>query len=245
MVTLYCGVYMSYTLAMVHRPPIWYLRRVDLFADLSDEAVEELITGIYHGEYPCKHILYTPADKVEDAYILKDGEVTLYQKVKGKTIVLDILKPGSIFGNVVYNAEEGSGHFAEVTQNSFVCTLPKDFFLQLTTKHPTLALNILKTLTARLNQYQTQLKLLSVLSARERLLVTIDLLAKKDEKSILPALLRRPTKVTHEKLANMTGLTRETVTKQLQELESSGLIEVNKKHIELTEAGKKEMEKIL
>ena len=39
----------------------------------------------------------------------------------------------------------------------------------------------------------------------------------------------------------MTGLTRETVTKELRKLEEEGLITVRQKHIRLTERGAKAM----
>ena len=84
-----------------------------------------------------------------------------------------------------------------------------------------------------------QIRTLSALQARDRILATIHLLNTKEDNSILPPILRMTTKITHEKLGNMTGLTRETVTKQLSELEKEGMIHINGKHIQLTDAGRK------
>ncbi|MDD5469385.1 MAG: helix-turn-helix domain-containing protein, partial [Candidatus Peribacteraceae bacterium] len=63
------------------------------------------------------------------------------------------------------------------------------------------------------------------------------LLNKKDDRSILPPVLRKRTIITHEKLAGMTGLTRETVTKQLKKLSQEGLITLDHKYMRLTKQG--------
>ena len=85
---------------------------------------------------------------------------------------------------------------------------------------------------------------MSVLTAKDRILVAIHLLNEKDKQSIIPTMLRRATTITHDKLANLTGLTRETVTKQVQELQKEGLVMSEKKMFTVTEAGKAAVEKL-
>ena len=221
------------------RPLLWYLSAVELFEDVSEEEMHQLVSGVIDREYENKQFLYTPHDRVENVFILKEGEVTLYQSVEGKKIILDILKPGAVFGNIGFDPEAEERHFAEVTQKAYICALPHDYFLQILQTRPDIALRAMKVLSRRLNQYQTQIRALSALQARDRILATLRLLNEKDDQSILPEILRRPTKITHEKLGNMTGLTRETVTKQLKELEAEGLADIKKKYIRLTEKGRK------
>lgn len=221
------------------RPPLWYLKNIELFKGLSDDDMAELLQGILHGEYDARSFLYTPSDTVENVFLLKEGEVTLYRSADGKKIILDVLKPGAVFGNIGFDAQSGESHFAEITQKAFICTLPKNFFLQILQKRPDIALQALKVLSKRVSQYEMQIRTLSALQARDRILATVHLLNEKERESILPPLLRMHTKITHEKLGNMTGLTRETVTKQLAELENDGMIVITRKHIELTEMGRK------
>ena len=221
----------------MHRPPVWYLKKVELFATMSDEEINEIVQKINHGEFPNHYILYTPQEQVEDMYILKEGEVIIYQTTpEGKKVLLDILKPGSIFGSIGFMT--GEKHYAETTQRSFICTLPENFMVQLLRKKPEVALRALRLLSKRIAEYESQVKFLSMLGAQERILSAVRLFSEKEERSILPPILRIPTKMTHEKLANATGLTRETVTKQLLKLEQEGLIEARNKHIRLTPKGK-------
>ena len=219
------------------RSPLWYLSAVELFEGVSEEEMHHMVSGVVDREYDSKQYIYTPHDRVENIYILKEGEVTLYQSVDGKRIVLDILKPGAVFGNISFDPDTSEKHFAEVTQKSYLCTLPHNYFLQILQKRPDIAFRAMKILSRRLNQYQAQIQALSSLHARERILATIRLLNEKEDQSILPEVLRKPTKITHEKLGSMTGLTRETVTKQLKELEAEDFVTINKKHIRLSDKG--------
>lgn len=197
-----------------------------------------MISGLMHQEYSNKELIFTPDESIEKTYILKEGEVTLYQMLDGKRVVIDILKPGSIFGNIGFDQQSSEGVYAETSQKTYICTLPQDFFLQMMKKNPKIAMRAFSVLSKRITQYQSQLRFLSILNARDRILATIKLLNEKDDQSILPAILRTPTKITHEKLASMTGLTRETVTKQLQKLEEEGLITADRKQLRLTQQGK-------
>lgn len=224
-----------------HRPPVWYIKNMELFAGLSDEGMMEVISGMVDKEYASKCFLYTPRDCVSNVFILKEGEVTLYQSMEGKKIILDVLKPGSVFGNIGFEECGTERHFAEVTQKSYICTLPHNFFLQILQKRPDVALRALHVLSKRLSQYETHIHALSALRAKDRILATIRLLNEKEDASILPSILRSPIKVTHEKLGSMTGLTRETVTKQLQELEQNSFLTNDRKHIRLTEKGMREV----
>lgn len=220
----------------MHRPPIWYLKNVDLFAGISESLLLEMISGMIDKEYEKGRFLYTPHEEIENAYILKEGEVMLYQSVDGKKVILDVLKPGSVFGNICFEGGIKENHYAQVTQKSYICTLPHNFCL----KRPEIALKGIQMLRKRLTQYEMHIRSLSALQARDRILAKIHSLNEKEDQSILPEVLRKPTKVTHEKLGEMTGLTRETVTKELQKLEQEELITVDHKHIRLTDKGLRE-----
>lgn len=224
---------------MTHRPALWYLSSIELFEDVSEEDMHRMVTNVIDHEYENKQFVYTPKDLVENVYILKTGEITLYQSVDGKKVILDILKPGAVFGNIDFDPAGRDPHYAEVTQPAYLCTLPKNYFLQILQTHPAIALRALKILSKRLQQSQMHVRALSALHARDRILATIRLLQKKDSANILPEILREPTKTTHEKLGQMTGLTRETVTKEVKKLEEEQLIVIQKQRFELTQKGMK------
>ena len=102
------------------RPPLWYLKNVELFKGLSDEDMMQMLEGMLHSQHDSKHVLYTPEDAVENVFILKEGEVTLYKSIDGKKIILDVLKPGAVFGNIGFDPETSERHFAEITQKAYI-----------------------------------------------------------------------------------------------------------------------------
>ncbi|NLG06981.1 Crp/Fnr family transcriptional regulator, partial [Candidatus Peribacteria bacterium] len=211
------------------RPHKWYCEKVELFAGLTEAEMQEIIPGILHEEYKKGQLIYAPHDRMRCTCILKDGEVTLYTLVEGKRVILDILNPGAVFG--AFGTQETERQmYAEASQNSAICKLPHNFFLKLMQHKPQIAMRAFSILSKRIAQYQLQVQLLSGLAARERILATIRLLNAKEEQNILPPILRRPISITHEKLANMTGLTRETVTKQLNQLIEENLVQVHRRH---------------
>lgn len=219
------------------RPHKWYCEKVELFAGLTEAEMQEIIPGIVHEEYKKGQLIYAPHDRMRCTCILKDGEVTLYTLVEGKRVILDILNPGAVFG--AFGTQETERQmYAEASQNSAICKLPHNFFLKLMQHKPQIAMRAFSILSKRIAQYQLQVQLLSGLAARERILATIRLLNAKEEQNILPPILRRPISITHEKLANMTGLTRETVTKQLNQLIEENLVQVHRRHMRLTAQGK-------
>ncbi|MFA6259051.1 MAG: Crp/Fnr family transcriptional regulator [Candidatus Peribacteraceae bacterium] len=219
------------------RPHKWYCEKVELFAGLTEAEMQEIIPGIVHEEYKKGQLIYAPHDRTHCTCILKDGEVTLYTLVEGKRVILDILNPGAVFG--AFGTQETERQmYAEASQNSAICKLPHNFFLKLMQHKPQIAMRAFSILSKRIAQYQLQVQLLSGLAARERILATIRLLNAKEEQNILPPILRRPISITHEKLANMTGLTRETVTKQLNQLIEENLVQVHRRHMRLTAQGK-------
>jgi CRP/FNR family transcriptional regulator len=219
------------------RPVVWYLSSVELFEGISEEEMHALVQGVVDREYERRAVLYTPHDLIENVYILNEGEVTLYQRAGRKRIVLDILKPSAVFGNIGFDPSANEPHYAEFTESGYLCSLPRDDFLQLLRQRPDIALRALNLLQRRLSQHQMQIRTLSALPARARILLTVRPLNDKEEASILPAILRKPTRVTHEKLGQMTGLTRETVTKELSRLVRDGMVSVRQKNIQLTKAG--------
>ncbi len=227
-------------LLVMPRPPLWYLQSMELFAGVSEEDMHRMVKNVVDREYERQEFIYVPGDRIENVYVLKEGEVTLYESLSdGKRIILDVLKPGAVFGNIGFDPNANEAHFAQASERTYLCTLPHDYFLQILARRPDIALRALNVLTKRLRQYELQIRALSALQARDRILATVRLLNEKDEQSILPKILRRPTRLTHEKLGSMTGLSRETVTKLLAELKAEGLLAIEGKIIRLTEAGQR------
>lgn len=201
---------------------VWYLKQINLFEGMDESEMMDLASKAFEKSCNKKEVLYTPFNSTNLIYILKQGEVTLFHSKDGKKIIIDILKPGSIFGNISFEPQNNT-HFAEVTEDAFICTLNLDDFLGIIQSKPELLNKFMNILLDRLSEYEMRIKL-NLLSSKERVLEAIEALEDKNAHSFLNALRGKKRKITHEKIAEYTGLTRETVSRSLSELKKDGKI---------------------
>lgn len=165
-----------------------------------------------------KQLLYAPHEDKEEVYILKKGEVTLYTSKNGKRLVLDVLGPDSIFGHLAPKPRE-MDHFAEVTEEAYVCVIPLNHFSLLIGQKPKILLNLLNILANQIQDYQHRLKI-SAMTAEEKVIAFLESRDKPNGSSLSKWFPRG--KLTHAKIADQTGLSRETVSRTISLLRKTG-----------------------
>ncbi len=202
----------------------WYLNRINLFEGVSDTDIMDIAHNMTEKECFRKEILYTPYENVQSIYLLKKGEITIYYSHEGKKLVLETLSPGSLFGNLNFQ-ENKSPHFAEVSKDAFVCIFSQQDFMNIFAKRPELVLKLFQYTAERMGEYEGKMKGL-ILNAKEKVLHHLNFLSQKQQR-FLGIFTKRTLRISHEKLAEGCGLSRETVTRALQELKKESLIDVD------------------
>lgn len=192
----------------------WYLKNVNLFQGLNAIELREIAAIVNEKTCNKKELLYTPYSEPEDIYILKQGEITLYTSKNGKRLVLEVLGPDSIFGRLSPNMRSAD-HFAEVTQNAYICVIPLKKFSKLISEKPQILLNLLNILAGQLQEYQNKIKE-NLMTAEEKVIACLSQQEKRN-KSLLSKSLPS-AKMTHAKIADQTGLSRETVSRIISRL---------------------------
>lgn len=184
----------------------WYLKNADLFQGLN--AVDLRAVAKMLNEKIClkKEVIYTPDSETCDIFILKRGEITLYTSNNGKRLVLDVLGPGSVFGHLPITLKDPD-HFAEASEESYVCSMCFRDFSKLLEKTPQLLMNLLKIFSNQIYEYQRKLQEKN-LSAEEKVRKHIML------KDGIPSF----GKLTHAKIAEQTGIARETVSRIISKI---------------------------
>lgn len=197
------------------------LKQLNLFKTLPEEMIKYISERFVEKEYNRRQVIFEPEDK-DKVFLLKSGKVEIYELAEdGKRIIVDILGPGDVFGDL--GIEETGEHFVEATTDSFVCVMPKNEFFDMVSKTPQVANTLVKQLFTKVIESEKQVAAL----ASDNLLVKIKnlllRLAKKhgeikNERVIIT------TKFTHEELADMIGISRPTMTELLNRLEREGVI---------------------
>lgn len=203
----------------------WYLNNIDLFDGIAPEQIMGLCEAVKDETFDGKYLLYMPKDFLDRIFLVKKGEVQLYHLYDGKKSVFDTMGPGDVFGNFSTQPILSS-HFAEATPGTRICTFPVNEFLKLVSAHPEVMLRALRILSERLKDYESKISMCPQ-PAKDKVIQELERYQDKRRNSLFEKLTRSGMKLTHQELANMTGLNRVTVTRALQELSSEGKIAYN------------------
>lgn len=165
-------------------------------------------------------------------YIVHEGKVFLsYMDEDGKKIILDILKKGDIFGDLDFTHKEhstGNSLFIEPFTAASVCEMKKDDFKQILHDNPEFAVSLLSTVSNRLMNLEQKVGTLVFSDVEARLLAQMIKLSQEygeEDKSKIRVGLR----VTHEKLGEMIGAARETVSETISSMRNRGLLSQDSK----------------
>jgi len=205
---------------------IWYMSHLDLFEGISEEEVHFIAERAEDLQSTDRTILYTPFDGNDrKVFIVKEGEVVLYHSADGKRNVFDVLGPGMLFGNFLPQAEPVS-HYAELLPGSRICMFPREDLQRVVTVHPEVLARLLGKFTERIRDYEERLRLDST-SAQEKVLGELRRYARKKRNLFSWFRGEVPLALSHERIAELTGLNRVTVTRALKVLKHRDLITID------------------
>ncbi len=208
---------------------IGYLRSNELFRDLNEKEMEELdrVTSMTTCERG--RIFYTPGETGEVLFLLKKGHVQIYRlSPDGKKLVIAILEPGTLFGEMALIGQGMYNTFAEAVEPCTLCAMSRRDVEWLVAKFPKVGIRLLEIIGRRLTEAETRLESLAFKSIPARL---ASLLLQLAQNNCVEG-------HTHQDFAEMIGTYRETVTQTLNDLKAQGLIEISRKQIEIRDEAK-------
>ncbi len=205
---------------------LWYIQQLDLFKGLAKDKLQGIESLFAMKEYCKREVIFEPGDK-DKVFIVKTGQVELYQITPtGKKTIIERLLPGSFFGDL--GTDGDSELFVEATTDSYVCSLNKDKFFSMVSQYPELSEKLMKQLFNRLTQVEKRMSSVASDSAFQRIIkLLLNLGKKKADDSMVVS-----EKLTHEELSQMLGISRQTVTTLINQLEKKGLITRSGKSIQ-------------
>ena len=214
---------------------LWFLKRCDLFQQLSDEQLKALEARSRIRVFPRSSPVYLPSDEANGVLLLVEGRVKIGSFTEeGKQSILCFIEPGELFGELALMGTQQREEFAETLENSKIVLIPNEVMQKLLAENPGVSLGITKLMGLRRRRIERRLKYLLFRSNRERL---IHLLLELAEQYGSPAAggVELKIKLSHQDLANIIGSTRETVTVVLGELQSEGRLKLGRRKIVLTD----------
>jgi len=195
------------------------LGRGDL-APLSCEDLEEFAGHLTEERYAGGTAIYERDALPERVHILRSGMVELTRDLGGRSAVVQLLRPGAVFGDVPLFLRTGEPTEASAVEDSTVLSIDSVTLFGLLGRRPMLARRWLVSVAGRMAEMQDRVS---------------DLLAGGLDRQVASWLLREGTgdgvAVSQLTLARLLGARRTSVNQSLRRLEADGYISTGYRRI--------------
>jgi len=196
-----------------------------LFACLSESDRQELAKQaieipIQKGQY-----IFREGDPAEWFHFVKQGNVKCVKtSPEGREVTLKILMPGDLFCCEA-SALAGESHpgCAQAMGEGIVVKIHRKVMLDMIQRNPEAAVNIINYLSLRLRESQDNAKAFALHRAEQRIASILVNLAQRSGIHETNG-IRISVRLTHQDLADMAGLTKETTSRILSRFKKDQLI---------------------
>ena len=101
---------------------LWYIKNAALFSWLEEEELQTLAERSEMTSCKRNTRLFFAEEPSDNIYLVKEGRIKLLRaNIEGREVILDILGPGEIFGELALVDEEHRSHSAEASRKACPC----------------------------------------------------------------------------------------------------------------------------
>lgn len=200
-----------------------------LFKGIPEDQLEDVKKISVEKHYQKGQAIFSEGDDGDGFYILATGKVKVFKvSMEGKEQILHIFGPGEPFGEVpVFTGQRFPASASAIAKSSSLF-FPRDAFVDLIYRNPSLSLNMLAVLSKRLRQFTVQVENLSLKEVPGRLAAYLLLLSEeqggKDKVEL---------NISKGQLASLLGTIPETLSRIFAKMSQNELIQVNGKNINI------------
>ncbi len=211
------------------------LRGSFLFAGLEEDLLCRIIDLAVSKRYANGELLFSKGDEADGLLAVASGQVRIsVLSAAGKEILLNLLGPGEIFGEI--GLLDGRPRTANAVAKGplDVVLLRRRDFLPLLDKSPDLSRHIVALLCERLRWTSALIEDAAFLDLEGRLAKRLLLMADSYGRPV-PAGVRIELRLSQQDLGQMVDASREKVNRRLQGLRQRGVIEIDDGYVVITD----------
>jgi len=202
---------------------IQVLKNTQIFSGLDESELAALAEVALERSFEVDEFVFWEDSAPEWFYVLAEGRIKVIKhSTSGKDLIVAFFNPGEIFGEVAVFENKAYPASAQVVERVRLIGFNRDDFLRFLSDHMQVALKIINILSGRLRVAQGRIRDLAGERVQQRLARTLIMLASKLGK-ILP--------FTREEIADMAGMTTETVIRQMSNLKDRKIVTSNRGQI--------------
>ncbi len=203
------------------------LRSDSFFEELDTPTLDKFAQGAIWREYAAGETIFWEGDVSPGLYYLQSGWVKVIKSSPaGREQVLRYLEAGDMFNEVAAFSNRPNPATAVALEPAGVWLLRRKSLMQLLRERPDFAQHVIENMAGRVLHLVALVADLSLRSVSGRLARLI--LESADDN-----ILHRPRWYTQTELAARLGTVPDVIQRALRNLESNGLIEVQKQHIRI------------
>ena len=195
-----------------------------IFKGLAPEDIETLSRQALRKKMVKGQTLFLQGDSADEVFLIKGGRIKLTKVLEdGTEMMLDIRKAGNFVGENMFSEEGQYPVSAVCLEDTLTCGFTRSQFEELVLKHPTVGLQVIKTLSERIAWLTTRVGNLGVANIEDRLYRVLSNVAKEHgAQSLQGVMIQFP--LTHEDLSFLTGAHRVTITRAMKALKKAGKV---------------------
>lgn len=213
---------------------IAFLKKIPFFTRLRGADLEALSALIKKKHFDKDEGIIFKDEPGNALYMVVEGKVkVVITSEEGQEMEVASLGHGDFFGEMSLFADFPRSADVMAVEKTELALIEKRDFIDYIKKNPEVAVGLLREMSYRLRAADEKIESLALLDVQERISRTLVSLAKRHGLQIPEGILITE-KLTHQHLADMCGVTRETVTRNLKKLTDKGKISFRGRQIILS-----------
>lgn len=202
-----------------------------IFEKLAPEDVQALAKKALRRKMKKGETIFMQGDAANEVFLIKGGRIKLTKVLEnGTELMLDLRKAGDFVGENMFSEEGEYPVSAVCLEDTLTCGFTRPQFEELVLKHPTVGLQVIKTLSERISWLTTRVGNLAVSNIEDRLYKVLKNVAKEHGAKVSKGVMIQ-FPLTHEDLSFLTGAHRVTVTRAMKALKEAGKIILENKQL--------------
>lgn len=214
---------------------LWLIDSIELFENLSLHQKIALQSIFQEEQYSKNEYLFKMGDSIEKVFFINSGRVKIIKHDESeKESIKRILNKGDYYGE---NAAIDGDMFTHHTDSAIVmekdtnvCSIEVEHFKDVCESNPDIYKEVVKNMLANYRRLDNRLASVMLKKSKNRIVDFIKELAEDIGKPVGYEVLIKHN-LTHQEIANITGISRQKVTTILNEFKQDGLIHLERNSI--------------
>ncbi len=201
------------------------IRELPIFQELPDEALEDVLDRVKVVSLDPGEILFEKGEAGRELYTIVTGllKISVQDSYTEREKTIAMLGEGEVVGEMASLGDQRRSAQARAINETTLLKIERDVFLDIFSEYPRIGLNLIAALSRRLLSSDEEIHRLTFQTIPARLAACLLKLSEQFGADTAGG-RQIEIKLTHQRLADLVGTNRESVTRYLKKFKESGSI---------------------